>query len=225
MNPLLLIYFLFLPQQFNWVSFTMVKRINKTGVTSWMDARIHFDKSGDMVTYFTKPEELYILNNADGELKIYNPKENSVFKSVNYNYSSQHTPIFYFLNQKEDMGLAEAGYNIEHSEVNDMMLVTKWIPPENTEIDLSYIEVVNDGEKNVFQGFYDIEGICFKKVYYYNFHELAEIDIPKSITEIDFIEDDSVITKTTYSDFILNDPVDKEILNLKIPENAKLLGQ
>jgi len=225
MNPLLLIYFLFLPQQFNWVSFSMVKRINKTGVTSWMDARIHFDKSRDMVTYFTKPQELYVLNNADGELKVYNPKENSVFKSVNYNYSSQHTPIFYFLNEKENMGLEEAGYEISTSEVNDMLLITKWTPPKKSDIDLSYIEVVNDGEKNVYQGFYDDEAECFKKVFYYDFENVGGKAVPKSITEIDFIEEDSVITKTSFSDFILNDPIDREILDLKIPENAKLLSK
>lgn len=225
MNPLLLIYFLVLPQQFNWVSFSMVKRINKTGVTSWMDARIHFDKSGDMVTYFTKPQEMYVLNNVDGELKVYNPKENTVFKSVNYNFSSQHTPIFYFLNNKENMGLDEAGYKIKESEVSDMLLITKWEPPKNASIDLSYIEVVNDGEKNVFQGFYDDDGICFKKVYYYNFELLGSKNVPKSITEIDFINGDSVISKTTFSDFILNDPLDKEILELKIPENAKLISE
>lgn len=208
---------------FDWVSFNMTQRINAQGKTTRMDSRVFFRKNGEMVTQISSSEDIFIFNNKQGELKIYNPKENSVFKSVNYQYGTQNNTFYYFLGQVPNMGLEEVGYSIGESKMDEGMLVTYWYPPQQLAADISKVELVSDGEKAVFMGFYDNEDEYFKKIFFYDFQPLRGILFPNSITEIGYIEEDSVITKTTFNYFEFDQPEAKEILDMKIPDNAKLI--
>ena len=60
-------------------------------------------------------------------------------------------------------------------------------------------------------------------MYFYQFTELRGIVFPEAITEIDYIEEDSIITKTTFHDFDFDNKSDLELVNFEIPENAILL--
>lgn len=208
---------------FEWVSFNMVQRINTDGKTTRMDSQIYFRTNGDMVTYLTQPVELFLLNNSKGELQVYNPSENSVYKSVNYNQSSQNNTFYFFLNENANMGLDQAGYRIGETKVDEDMLVTNWLPPVNLNIEISAIEVVSDDDRIVFMGFLDLEGVYFKKIYFYNFNDLRGISFPHAITDITYFDEDSVITKTTFHDFQYDDYRDKEIMEFQVPENARLV--
>lgn len=210
-------------QDFEWLSFKMVKRVNAQGKTTRMDALIFFKKNGDMVTYLDKPTELFILNNSEGELQIYNPDQNSVYKSVNANYGSQNNPFYYFLGEVPNMGLEQVGYKLTDTKVDDGFLVSTWAAPPSLGSEIKSIELVSDGDKAVFMGFKDKEDAYFKKMYFYQFTKLRGLTFPEAITEIDYIEEDSIITKTTFHDFNFDNVGDKEILNFQIPENATLL--
>jgi len=201
----------------------MTQRVNAKGKTTRMDSRVFFRANGEMVTQISTPTELFIFNNKEGELKIYNPEQNSVFKSVNYNYGSQNNTFYYFLGEVADMGLSQVGYQVTDTRVEDGVMITTWSPPKNLEADISAVEVVNDGEKNIYMAFMDREGEFFKKIYFYDFEILKGISFPKSITEIGYVEDDSVITKTTFDYFEYDNPSDLGILEMKIPDNATLI--
>lgn len=217
------VWLLFFQQNFDWVSFNMIKRTNAQGKTARMDARIYFRSNGDMVTYLTEPSEMFILNNAKGELQIYNAKENSVFKSVNYDYGSQNNTFYYFLGQIPNMGLEKVGYKIGSTKIDGSYLVTTWFPPKNLKAEIKSVEVVSDGEQTIFMGFLDNDDAYFKKIFFYDFSDLRGIPFPKTIAEIDFVKEDSIITKTTFQDFEFNNVQDKEILDFQIPKSATLL--
>ncbi len=208
---------------FEYLSFKMIKRVNAVGKTTRVDALIFFQKNGDMVTYLDKPAELFILNNREGELQVYNPDKNAVFKSVNSNYGSQNNPFYYFLGEVPNMGLEQVGYKLVNTKVDEGMLVSTWEAPVNLRSEIKSVELVSDGEKPVFMGFIDKEGAYFKKMYFYQFTELRGIVFPEAITEIDYIEEDSIITKTTFHDFDFDNKSDLELVNFEIPENATLL--
>lgn len=176
-----------------------------------------------MVTHLSEPTEVFILNNREGELEVYNPEKNSVFKTVNYDYSSQNNTFYYFLGQSPNMGLEAVGYSLGESTIDDGFLVSKWLPPKKLKAEISYVELVTNGDHPVFMGFVDDEEVYFKKIYFYDFESLRGITFPMSITEIDYLEEDSIITKTTFREFQFNDPVDREILDFEVPKNASLV--
>lgn len=209
---------------FEWVKFEMEKRSNQDGKTIKLEADIYFAKKGDMVLHFVSPSEAYILNNQDGELKIYNPETNEVFESVNYQSGSQSATFYYFLkNQSSDMGLKQIGFELTDTKVDGDLLISYWEPPKDIE-GLNDIELVQKSRQTIFMGYRDRKGKYLKKVFYYDYQRLVfGVDFPMSITEIDFVEKDSIVSKTKFSAFRFDDSADREMLDYQIPENAKLI--
>lgn len=229
MNKLVVILFLSVTSfsyqgPYQWVKFELEKRSNKDGKTVQMNANIYFSREGDMVSHFISPSEAYVINNEDGELKIYNPQRNEVFESVNYQAGSQGATFYYFLkNQSSDMGLKKIGFDLVNSKVEGDLLISYWEPPKKID-GLSDIELVQKSRRPVFMGYRDKKERYIKKVFYYDFETLRfGVDFPMSITEIDFVDKDSIVSKTTFSGFRFDDETDMEMLNYEIPSDAKLI--
>ncbi len=208
---------------FDWVSFSMVKRSTTHGMVSRIDARVFYKPSGKMVTHFISPIDMYVLNNSLGNVEIFNTKENTVVKSLDNRMGSRNTTFYYFLfGSSEDLGLSEAGFSLRESRIEDMMLVTEYTPPAAMG-GLEKVELVSNGDHPVFMGYLDKDGKYLKKTYYYDYQMVRGVDFPMSITEIDFQKNDSTITKTTFSDFRFNVPEDQEFADFKTPNTATLL--
>lgn len=226
MNVLLtfLIPFVTLIQlDFDWVSFSMVKRSTSHGMISRVEASVFYKPSGEMVTHFVSPIDMYVLNNSLGNVEIFNTKENTVVKSLDNRMGSQNTTFYYFLfGSSEDLGLTEVGFSLEESRIEDMMLISEYTPPAAMR-DLGRVELVSNGDHPVFMGYINREGKYVKKTYYYDYEVVRGVDFPMSITEIDFLNNDSTITKTTFSNFRFDIPKDKEFADFKTPSNATLL--
>ena len=217
-------FFLSFQGPFQWLKFELEKRSNKDGKTVQMNADIYFARNGSMVSHFISPAEAIVINNEDGEMKIYNPERNEVYESVNYQGGSQSTTFYYFLkNQSHDMGLKQAGFDLAETKVDGDLLISFWEPSKKVD-GLKDIELVRKARNPIFMGYRDKKGNYFKKVYYYDYETIAfGIDFPKSITEIDYVEKDSIVSKTSFQSFRFDDNVDKEMLDYTIPENAKLV--
>ncbi len=221
---LLLIFFFFPIQDFQWASFEMTKRTTKSGVMTRADARVYYKSTGEIVTYFQSPLEMYILNNTLGEYQIYNPSVNTVVRSVDNRLSSQNTTFTYFLlGLSGDMGLESSGFTLRDSKVEDMMLISEYTAPDEIKDRLNYIELVSNGSFPVFMGYINRQGEYTRKIYYYDYEIVGNFDFPKSITEIDFVNGDSIVSKTTFSDFRFNDKEDIDLVNYKVPDNASLI--
>lgn len=226
MQHLFLIFsllFLNTQQSFNWVSFEMLKRSSKNGAITKIDAKVFYKSSGEMVTYFSDPTEMYILNNSLGDLQIYNAKENKVFRTLDNRLGSQNNTFYYFLlGNSDDMGLEASGFKLKSSRVEEMLLISDWEPPNESNKELEKVEVVSNGNYPVFMGYMSKDGTYIKKIFYYDYETIKNTYFPKSITEIDFLEGDSVITKTSFSNFRFDNDEDSKKANFKVPETAIL---
>jgi len=209
---------------YKWVKFELEKRSNKEGKTIQMNADIYFSKQGEMVSHFISPAEAFIINNEEGEMKIYNPERNEVFESVNYQSGSQNTTFYYFLkSQAQNMGLKQAGFELADTKIDGDLLISYWEPPKKLD-GLSDIELVVKAQKPIFMGYRDKKDRYIKKVFYYDYENLVfGVDFPMSITEIDYLDKDSIVSKTTFKDFRFNDESDRAMLDFKIPADAKLI--
>ncbi len=217
-----LITFLLPQLPFNWVSFKMQKRTNKDGKMVRTNANVYFGRKGDMVTHFTHPAEIFLLNNREGELKVYNPEKNSVYQSINYASGSQSTTFYYFLmNQYHDMGLSRMGFKLADTKVDGKLLVNVWEPPKKVD-GLDDIELVRNNNLPIFMGYRTEKGEYLKKIFYYNYESIRGINFPMSITEIDYVKKDSIVTKTTFESFQFDLASDLEMLRYEVPRDATL---
>jgi hypothetical protein len=103
-----------------------------------------------------------------------------------------------------------------------MMLISEWDPPKQLKKQYEKVELVSNGTNPVFLGYLNASGAYLKKIFYYNFKKVGSRDFPMAITEIDYFEGDSAITKTTFDRFEFDHPADAEIVNFRIPANATL---
>lgn len=209
---------------FDWVSFNMVKRTAANGKVTRLESNIYYKSSGEMVTHFEKPLEMYVLNNELGDIRMYNPNSNTVIKALDNRVGTQNTNFYYFLiGQIDDMGLEGAGFTLIDSRIEDMMLITLWDSPSEVKHQMDQVELVSNGDVPVFMGYLDRKGGYVKKVYYYNFENVGNALFPMAITEIDYIKNDSMITKSSFGSFIFNNKGDLPMLEFEIPEDAVLV--
>lgn len=219
-----LLIFVIPSQSFQWVSFNMTKRSTNDRKMTRVDARMTYKNTGEMVTYFQKPLDIYVINNALGDVQVYNAEKNEVVRSLDNRMGSQNTTFFYLLLGKSgDLGLGADGFTLRDSRVEDMMLVSEYDPPKDSESQIDYVELVSNGENPIFIGYVSKSGEYLKKAYYYNFENVLGIKFPMSITEIDYIEGDSIVTKTSFSDFAIDNPKDQPLADFQVPYNAILI--
>lgn len=218
-------YFYLLFQTFDQASFDMERRANINGQTTKSTATIYFDVTGNMVTRFAAPLNVYIFNNEDGEIKIYNENDNTVVQSVNYKAGTANTNFYYFLKGEiEDMGLRKLGFLLHETKFDDGLLVTNWEAPIDMRENFASVELVHQGDVPVFLGHKDARGKFTKKIYYSDYQLLNDfIMFPKAITEIEYIKKDSLITKTKFSNFEFDGYVDGQYFDYEIPSDAKVM--
>lgn len=215
------------PQQFEWVRFEMNQRTNHAGKTSSTDAIIYFSKKSDLLIHHIAPMDMYIKNNREGELQIYNPGENSYYQTLNFNLNSENNQFYFFLmNKTSNMGLEALGFSLEETKIDEDLLISIYDSSPEVKQYFDKVELVHKGRRPIFIGYMDKKGKYLKKVFYYDYKSMEGIDFPNSITEINYLETkDSIISKTKFSNFMFDRELDREMLEFEIPESAILVNR
>ncbi|MFT6133731.1 MAG: hypothetical protein ACJAZM_000208 [Cyclobacteriaceae bacterium] len=203
----------------------MKQRSNRDGVTSETRSMVYFDENSQLIIRQLFPMELFVFNNKEGELKIYNPEKNQVFQQMNYMLGSQNNQFYFFLmNKTDDMGLFDLGFELMSSRLEDQLLISEYNSPPSVKQYFDKVELVHKGKRPIFVGYKDKKGKFLKKVYYYNYIEDIGLAFPGAITEINYIDKrDSIVSKTSFTNFKINDEVDREIMRFEIPLDAQLI--
>jgi len=177
-----------------------------------------------MTTHLTIPFENITIANANGEMKIYDAKENTVMYSTSEANSTESSYFHHFFNSStSDMGLQKLGYTIFNTKIDDGMLVTSWMPKQNNtpikrivlahmKSNIMYMEIVSGKNKPM------------GKVFFSKHSKVGEFTIPLSITEFSYSDNgDSVVTKKVYSNPKVNELVNSKYINYQVPKNAKVV--
>lgn len=212
---------------FQKISVDMETRSTSGGKATRIRASLYYTSEGKMVTYFREPYELVIVNNKKGELLVYNPAENTVLQQQNYMLGTETNQLFFFLeNKRNDLGLLAMDYTIRNTRMEGGLKITEWNPPMNLVREISKVELVHEKGNPIFMAYHAANGAVLKKMYFYNYNKISEyVSLPAVVTQIDFkTPQDSIITKTAYSQFKLNQQVEDERLNFIVPSNAKVLN-
>jgi len=209
------------------VSMDMLTRSTHKGMLTTLKASVYYTSEGKMACHYTDPEEMLIVNNTKGEFMMYDYLKNTVAQKQNYLMSTESNQLFYFLeNNRGDLGLSKMGFGLKETKFVDGLKVTVWTPPMQVANDILKVEVAHDKNNPVFLGYFDKKGKAINKTYFYNYQMVAGLHFPSSVTQITFTsERDSVIAKTVYTNFKVDQQVDEQYLNFKIPASAKITQQ
>jgi hypothetical protein len=214
-------------QGFQKISAHIFTRQTEKGYVSAVTGDLYYTRNGNLVTNFTSPRDYVMVTNTQGEVKIYDPKKNTVMQFQNSLFSTTTTSFFYFFTGKtNDMGLQHSGYKIANTRFDGDMMITEWkVESPQPKDPVVYVKLVHRKSRPIYMDYQDQKHHILRKVYYYDYTELGGVSFPKTFTEILYQKADSVITKTEYSNFRLNGEAESSFFNFKIPENAKLLNQ
>lgn len=202
----------------------MLTRSTRNGKLSRLKASVYYTSEGKMACHYLEPEEILITNNSKGEFLVYDFAKNTIAQKQNYLLSTESNQLFYFLeNNRGDLGLSKMGFTLKETKFVDGLKVTVWSPPMQLAKDISRVEVAHNKNNPVFLGYFDKKGKGINKVYFYNYQKVAGLSFPTSVTQISQVDKkDSVISKTTYANFKVDQEVSDDYLNFKVPTNARV---
>lgn len=210
--------------QIQQLSATMVSRTARKGQVAQVKAELTYGSDGKMVTYFSAPFKQYLLNNTRGEVSIYDPEKNTVMLQNNYAYGTETSQLYFFLrNKKEDLGLRQMGFTSKDIRFENGLTITRWAAPSRLWKVIKEVELVHKGANPVYMKYVGAKGQVVKKVFFYQYQNLKGTDFPSSITQIDFVTPgDSILSKTSYENFRLNEAANLKLLQFSVPANAKV---
>lgn len=209
---------------FKKLGLDMESKTASNGYTSTTQASIYYANDGSMVSYYKIPKEYIVLNNAKGEIKIYDPEKNTVLQQQNYLYSTETSQFYFFLNNKKsDLGLAQMGFVQNNLKFEEDYMISEWLPPAQMAKMISRVELVHEKGQPIYIAYYDKDNKISNKSYYYNYQQLnPTLDFPATVTKIVYSSPtDSTVTKTSYLNIKLDSEVKDQLLNYSIPNDAK----
>lgn len=189
-----------------------------------MSADIYYHTlSGKMITVYPGKDERIIITNNKGEVAVYNPKRNEVTTMQNAAYSTESNFLYYFLNGNIlDLGLRAMKFQLMETTTDNGMVITSWFPPAELFNVFSKIEMVHEDFLPIYIAYYGKESKLVKKVYYSDYSNISEINIPLSITEFNYLpKGDSLISRIRIENLNVNQKANSPYFNFSIPKDAK----
>jgi hypothetical protein len=227
---LLLMFLLFAFRQSNeavkQLSLDFTSRILEKGRYMTVSGEVYFRKQdGLLLTRLVKPFETITIVNAEGEMKIYDPKDNTLVQNQSMSNSTETSYFWHFLNGSyNDLGLSRSGYQMSGSKVQGGLLLTTWVPRQGFATPIASIEMVHEKALPIYLAFRNSRWQLLGKIYFSAYNRVGGISLPARITEIDYSGKDSSITNKQYFNAKLNASVNEAFINYKIPGNAKILA-
>lgn len=196
------------------------------GKTAILHADLYYQAlDGKLITRMDSPLNKVMITNQHGELTIFDPEENSVYRAQGLEYSSENNLIFFFLSGKtQDLGLRDMGFNVDKTEFRDGLLITQWVPPGALSHLFSHIEIVHEDHLPIYAAYYNAGGEMIKRVYYSDFEIFSDIILPLTVTEFNYLPDgDSIVNRVKFSDVRINRQAVSSWFEFEIPDDARYI--
>lgn len=191
-------------------------------------ANIYFDPvSGRIIHMAYEPEEFVSIATPEGKTDIYYPLKNSRVNVQNLALSSRNNNLWFFLNNESyDMGLQGMGFKVDGMRQEENFTITTWQAPLKVLAEVDKIDLVHENHIPVYIEYRDTRSRTTLKVYYEDFLRVGTWMLPGRVTEVIYAnQKDSVIRRSTYSDFRFGKDADPAGFDFIIPSDAKILKQ
>lgn len=208
------------------LSMDFTSKILEKGKYVTLQGELYYDVlNRKMTTRITHPVENITIVSLTGEMKIYDPKENTVIYT-NSMLNSTETSYFhrFFNRESSDMGLQKMGYLVKSTKIDEGVLVTTWVPKPGSSTPIKTVELAHEKSKPIYMSFISQRNRVLGKIYFSKYTNVGTYFLPFSITEFGYGEKgDSIINRKSYSNCKTNGAVNLKYLNYQIPENAKVV--
>lgn len=208
------------------LSVTSVTETLQKGKVLRTTADLYYDPaSGRIVNMTYTPEEYVSISNPEGKTDIYYPAKNSRVSVQNLALSSRNNNLWFFLNNESyDMGLQGMGFKVDGIRQEENYTITTWQAPLKALAEVDKIDLVHENHLPVYIEYRDTKSKTTLKVYYEDYLRVDRWMLPARVTEIIFKSaKDSVIRRSTYSDFRFGANADPRGFDFTIPADAELL--
>lgn len=180
------------------------------------------------VTRMTSPTEVFSILEKNGETAFYDPKNNVVkYDKSDLSSASENVFRFFLQNDIKDLGLKEKGFTLKDSKIKDDLIIKTWLPPITLSKVISKTELVFQNNLPIYIANFDKKNRVSNKTYFTKFITMSGFKVPMQISDFQYMylpknQKDSLVSKTTYSNLLINNQVDLKYLNFNIPSNAKI---
>ncbi len=210
----------------NQVCFDFTAKILEKGKYVSVSGEMYYDiLNKKITTRIIKPIENITVVDLAGEMKIYDPKENTIIYSSSQVNSIESSYFHHFFNSEmSDMGLQKTGFLIQNTRVEDGLLVTTWVPKPESSTPIKSIDLAHQKSRIMYMGILSRRNKFLGKIFFSKYNNVGQFSIPYSITEFGYTEKgDSTVTKKIYSNARINELVNTKYLNFQVPSNAKVV--
>lgn len=196
------------------------------GKTATMTAELFYQSlDGKLITRLDGQINKVMITNRFGELTVYDPEKNTVFRAQSFEYSSQNNLIFFFLSGKtHDLGLGDMGFRQQQTEFKDGLMISQWMSPSSLNHLISHVELVHEDYVPIYAGYYDASGELVRKVYYSDYEYYFDLALPTILTEFNYLATgDSIINRVRFSNIRLNRQAVSSWFDFEIPDDAQII--
>ena len=215
-----------LPGQPSRLSVKSVTETLQKGKVLRTTADIYFDPAtGRIINMTHSPEEYISIATPEGKTDIYYPSKNSRVSVQNLALSSRNNNLWFFLNNESyDMGLQGMGFTVDGIRQEENYTITTWQAPLRALAEVDKIDLVHENHIPIYIEYRDTKKMTTLKVYYEDYLRVDKWMLPARVTEIIFTSrKDSVIRRSTYTDFRFGENADPKGFDFTIPADAELL--
>lgn len=198
------------------------------GKTATLHAELFYQSlDGKLITRLDGRLNRVMITNRHGELTVYDPEKNTVFRAQSLEYSSQNNLVYFFLNGKiHDLGLGEMGFKQEKTDFSDGLMITRWTSPSSLNHIISYVELVHQDQVPIYAGYHDAAGNIAKRIYYSDYEYYSDLVLPMTVTEFNYLSTgDSIVNRVRFSDVRFNRQAVSSWFDFEVPENARMVDE
>lgn len=218
----------FIQQDQRKISLSVTSKVLRHGkvVTIQSELFYNFDR-GTILAQYKQPIHYYLMTDAKGEVRIYQPEKNEVVISRDPSQITDQSLLYFFLsNRISDLGLRENGFTLFKTSRSKDVVTTWWSPPASMAKNILKVELVHDNFLPIYMSYHNHQNSLSRKVFYYSYTQDASIPVrlPQKILEYNYFENgDSIVNQMVFSNILYGRKANSPLFDFKIPENAKIV--
>lgn len=184
------------------------------------EGSIYLQPDGRMTNVQQRPKYTITLTNSLGEMRIYDPKSNTVVAINDQEMASSKNTIAMFASGAyADMALSQYGYTQSGIRNEEGLLIKTFIPKGTSTV--AKVEIVFQQHLPICMLYYNAKEECMRKVYF-SHYEYGRIPMPMRVTEVEYTpKRDSLVRLSTYSNLLFGEDATSEMFEWQIPADAK----
>lgn len=186
------------------------------------ESSIYLHPDGRMINVQQRPTYTITQTNSLGEMRLYNPKDNTVIVLNDREMASSRNIVAMFASGAyTDMALGQYGFTQSGTRNEEGMLIKTFEPKSMTANGAAKVEIVFRSHLPICMLYYNAKGECLRKVYFSRY-EYGRIPLPMRVTEVEYTsKSDSLVRLSTYSNLLFGEEATSEMFEWQIPSDAK----